>query len=246
MTERTITWLDETTPSFPDVAQALKEPNGLLAAGGNLSVATLLTAYRHGIFPWFNPGEPILWWCPDPRMVVYPDQMHVSRSLARVLKRGHFQVSCDRAFKQTIAACAEPRFYTTDTWISRDMIAAYQELHRLGHAHSIEVWRADQLVGGLYGVAIGQVFFGESMFSRENNASKVAFAWLCQNLHRWGFQLIDCQVHSPHLESLGGLMISRNRFAGLLNRYCQTSPSSANWTLEWQWNDPSNDFTEKH
>ncbi|WP_263079150.1 leucyl/phenylalanyl-tRNA--protein transferase [Endozoicomonas sp. Mp262] len=246
MTERIIAWLDETDPSFPDTGSALTDPNGLLAAGGNLSAATLLAAYRHGVFPWFNKGEPILWWSPNPRMVIYPDKLHISRSLAKLLKKNSYKVTCDRAFHQVIKACSAPRSYTRETWITEEMIEAYHSLHTLGHAHSVEVWENDQLVGGLYGVAIGQVFFGESMFSKKNNASKVAFAWLCKHLLQWQIKLVDCQVYSPHLESLGGITIPRDQFVELIGRYCQALPSGANWNFEWQWNDLSNDITKKY
>ena len=214
-----IPWLTRTN-SFPPVETALTEPNGLLAAGGDLSAERLLAAYRLGIFPWYSPGEPLLWWSPDPRMVLYPGEVKISRSLARSLKRPDYEVRLDSAFARIIAACAEPREDGAGTWINAEMRSAYQRLHQLGYAHSVETWvgREDQkaLVGGLYGVAIGRVFFGESMFSRVSDASKVALAHLCRLLERRGFVVIDCQMTTAHLVSLGAREIPRQEFvAGL-------------------------------
>jgi leucyl/phenylalanyl-tRNA--protein transferase len=200
----------------------MAEPNGLLAIGGDLSPARLLAAYRRGIFPWYGPGQPILWWCPDPRAVLYPDSVRISRSLAKVLRRGRLQVTVDRDFDAVVQACAEPRPGQDGTWITRQMATAYGRLHRLGVAHSVEVREQDRLVGGLYGVALGEVFFGESMFSRVPDASKVALVALA----RMGFRLIDCQVPSAHLARLGAKEISRATFLAQLRDWCE-SPAVA-------------------
>ncbi len=217
-----LTLLDPDDPRqpFPPPAEALEEPNGLLAVGGDLSPKRLLQAYRLGIFPWYNPGEPILWWSPDPRLVLFPERLKVSRSLRKVLRRGEFQVSFDRAFEAVIDGCAAPRPYETETWITPEMRAAYVTLHRLGHAHSVECWYRGELAGGLYGVAIGQVFYGESMFYRRSDASKVAFVTLVEHLRRWRYRLIDCQVHTRHLQRFGAEEIPRARFTALLRRHC--------------------------
>lgn len=211
-------WITQYSPpgAFPDTDFALDEPNGLLAAGGDLSPERLLCAYRKGIFPWFSDGQPILWWSPNPRAVLYPEAFHVSRSLKRVLHRGVFQVTQDFAFSKVIRLCGGPRAVQDGTWITAEMIAAYTHLHRLGHAHSIECWREGRLVGGLYGVAIGSVFFGESMFSIESNASKVALAALCDQ----SYAIIDCQLPSDHLMRLGAVKTSRKAFLALLDRWC--------------------------
>ena len=207
-------WLDPRQPSqpFPDPAGALPDPNGLLAIGGDLSPVRLLNAYREGIFPWFNPDEPILWWSPDPRCVFVPSQVHISHSLAKRIRQCDYAVSFDRAFAQTLAACAGPRRAGRGTWLGPEMRAAYQTLHRSGVAHSIEVWRDGALIGGLYGIAIGRIFFGESMFSSATDASKLALVHLAQQLHDWGFPLIDCQVASPHLLTLGATTMRRADF----------------------------------
>lgn len=207
-----IPWLHPLRHEFPPVDQALKNPDGLLAAGGDLSAERILTAYRQGIFPWFNPDEPILWWSPDPRCVLFPDQLHVSRSLRKALRKQAFRVTFDTAFEDVIKACAAPRAYASGTWISPDMQHAYCRLHWLGHAHSVEVWQGDELVGGLYGLALGGAFFGESMFSTRSNSSKIGFVYLVEHLQKWGYALIDCQVYSDHLASLGALEIPRQRF----------------------------------
>ena len=201
---------------FPPVETALAEPNGLLAMGGDLSAERLLDAYRHGIFPWFNPGEPILWWSPDPRMVLAPDAIRVSRSLAKRIRNGGFEVRVDTAFGDVMRACAEPREGTGGTWISPAMVAAYTRLHQAGCAHSVETWRDGRLAGGLYGVAIGRMFYGESMFSREPDASKVALVCLARQLQRWGFGLIDCQMETAHLASLGAHTMPRTAFTARL------------------------------
>ncbi len=209
---------------FPPVNQALDEPDGLLAVGGNLSPELLLTAYQRGIFPWYSEGQPILWWSPDPRAVLFPDHLHISRSLAKTLRRGVYRSTLDHCFDGVIAGCAEARPSQDGTWITPEMIRAYTQLAELGHAHSIEVWEGERLVGGLYGVSIGRVFFGESMFSRCADASKVALVKLVETLESGGYRLIDCQMYSPHLETLGAELIPRLDFIALLQRWCNETP----------------------
>ncbi len=221
-----LTWLSKDSLSFPPLARALREPDGLLAAGGDLRPERILAAYRHGCYPWYQQGQPILWWSPDPRFVLLPDELHISRSLGKVLRRQIFEVSYDQAFDRVIDACAGPRSYADGTWITDAMRQAYQQLHRLGHAHSAEVWQAGELVGGLYGLCIGQVFFGESMFSHVDNASKTAFAHLVPDLKRWGIRLIDCQMQTRHLASFGGRAIDRQTFAEQLAQLVE-QPNSA-------------------
>ncbi len=223
-----LTWLQRDSLDFPPLNKALREPNGLLAAGGDLRPERLIQAYRHGCFPWFQDGQPILWWSPDPRTVLLPDELHVSRSLAKVLRQGRYQVSFDQAFAEVIRACAAPRSYAAETWITSPMQDAYLELHKSGIAHSVEVWRDGELVGGLYGLAMGQLFFGESMFSRADNASKVGFVTLVERLKAWGFVLIDCQMPTEHLLSLGARTISRDEFARYLSRHLD-QPNRAEW-----------------
>lgn len=223
-----LTCLQRDSLSFPPLERALREPNGLLAVGGDLSAERLIQAYRHGCFPWYQAGQPILWWSPNPRTVLLPQELHVSRSLRKTLRQERFQVSLDRDFSAVIQACACPRDYADGTWITPEMQAAYRELHRRGIAHSVEVWQNDNLVGGLYGLAIGQLFFGESMFSHVDNASKVGFATLVRRLEQWGFVLIDCQMPTQHLQSLGARSISRSEFADYLKRYLD-QPSTADW-----------------
>jgi len=207
-----IPWLESTTP-FPPLASALIDPNGLLAAGADLSPERLMAAYQRGIFPWFSPGQPILWWSPDPRMVLEPSALKISRSLAKTLRHADYTVRLDTAFDQVIAACATtPRYGQSGTWITTEMIAAYQQLHRQGIAHSVETWHNDNLVGGLYGIAIGGAFFGESMFSHRTDASKIALAHLCAFLDARGFGIIDCQMETSHLASLGAQPIPRDVF----------------------------------
>jgi len=205
---------------FPEVSSALRNPDGLLAIGGDLEPATLLTAYRRGIFPWYSEGQPLLWWSPDPRCVLEPDQVRINRSLARTLKRNTFKVSFNQAFADVVRGCSAPRGDDTGTWITTDMAAAYLRLHHLGHALSCECWHEGELAGGLYGVVIGKVFFGESMFSRKTDASKVALVRLAQLLRQRRFRLIDCQIHSPHLERLGAKSMARDDFVGILKHYC--------------------------
>lgn len=211
--------LDDHAPDrFPDPHGALDEPNGLLAFGGDLSALRLLTAYAHGIFPWFNEGEPILWWSPDPRCVFHTDTLRPNRSLRRALKGTAWQVSVNRAFRQVMQACAEPRAGQDGTWIGPAMIEAYDALHAMGYAHSVEVWDADQLIGGLYGVSIGQLFCGESMFSAASGGSKLALCALAALLREWGFPLIDAQVSNPHLLGLGAVEMPRDMFLSQVTR----------------------------
>lgn len=203
--------------SFPPPHLAIKE--GLLAVGGDLSPERLLLAYRNGIFPWYSEGEPILWWSPDPRLVLYPGELRISRSLRRVIKRKRFHITFDEAFEDVIQACAgAKRSYGEGTWITVEMKAAYCEFHRQGHAHSVEAWQDEKLVGGLYGVSIGRAFFGESMFSRVSNASKVAFATFVENLKQLNFELIDCQVRTDHLIRFGAREVSRKVFLEQLEK----------------------------
>lgn len=223
-----LAWLDRDTLDFPPLEQALREPNGLLAAGGDLRPERLIAAYRHGCFPWYQDGQPLLWWSPDPRTVLFPGELHVSRSLAKFMRQQSLRVTFDQAFADVIAACAGPRQDTDGTWITQPMQRAYLRLHELGIAHSVEVWQADQLVGGLYGLAMGRLFFGESMFSHTSNASKVGFVTLVRHLQAWGFVLIDCQMPTRHLESLGARAISRADFATFLQRHLDP-PSAATW-----------------
>ncbi len=212
-----IVWLEDNDYEFPPVAQALAEPDGLLAAGGMLSTEILLKAYRHGVFPWYSDGQPILWWSPDPRCVLFPEKLKISRSLRKTLNRNVFAIRQDTAFSDVMRSCAKPRKHESGTWITRDMVGAYTRLHEQGYAHSIECWQEGKLVGGLYGVALGKVFYGESMFSFVTDASKVALAYLCDTIQP---KLIDVQVWSEHMESLGAEMIPRSRFIELLDRYC--------------------------
>jgi leucyl/phenylalanyl-tRNA--protein transferase len=225
-------WLDPYNDNqpFPNPERALTEPDGLLAVGGNLSPQRLLRAYRHGIFPWYSKGQPILWWSPDPRTVLFPHCINISRSLRKTLRRNLFSVTMDHAFEQVIQCCSEPRQDDTGTWLTAEMKAAYKHLHRLGYAHSVEIWSDHQLSGGLYGIAIGRVFFGESMFSRANDASKVALVCLCRQLQQWGYALIDCQMHTQHLIRMGAEDIPRSQFLSLLERYCPLPGQTGCWT----------------
>ena len=222
-----LTWLTRDSLNFPPLNKALNEPNGLLAAGGDLTPERLIQAYRHGCFPWYQDGQPILWWSPDPRTVLLPDELHVSRSLAKLMRQGRYQVSFDTDFASVIAACAAPRDYADGTWITNSMQAAYRELHHRGIAHSVEVRQAGELVGGLYGLAMGRLFFGESMFSRADNASKVGFVTLVERLREAGFVLIDCQMPTDHLHSLGARAISRREFADYLSCHLDHSCDAA-------------------
>ena len=232
-----IPWLRAADP-FPPLQRALGEPNGLLAAGGDLSLPRLLEAYRRGIFPWFSAGEPILWWSPDPRMVLFPDEFKVSRSLKKRLARADYEVRADTAFARVMAECAAPRPGAGGTWISAAMVAAYGALHEAGHAHSVETWMQGEhgleLAGGLYGVAIGRAFYGESMFARRSDASKIALAHLVRFLAARGFGVIDCQMNTSHLASLGAREIPRRDFAALLDRLTGEPGVPGKWTLEFR------------
>ena len=221
-------WLDGDTP-FPPLSRALTSPNGLLAAGGDLSPQRLLQAYSQGIFPWYNPGEPILWWSPDPRMVLIPQQLRVTRSLAKVLRNRSYEIRVDTAFREVMTACAAPRDAEGGSWIGPEIIDGYCELHQLGHAHSIETWIDGELAGGLYGVALGKMFYGESMFARRNDASKIAFVHLVQKLQQWGFGMIDCQMFTHHLHSFGAQLIPRTQFAATLKLLIAEEPMFKPW-----------------
>ncbi len=223
-----LTWLKRDDLSFPPLEMALREPNGLLAAGGDLRPERLLAAYRHGCFPWYQEGQPLLWWSPDPRTVLFPDELHVSRSLRKRMRHGDYRVTFDKAFAEVIQGCAGPRSYADGTWITTPMQDAYVRLHEMGVAHSVEVWQQGQLVGGLYGLAMGELFFGESMFSRATDASKVGFVTLVERLREWGFALIDCQMPTRHLESFGARSIPRAAFAEALAMHLDR-PSAADW-----------------
>lgn len=222
-----IVWLSErdSPDAFPPVERALREPDGLLAAGGDLSPTRLLAAYRRGIFPWYSPGQPILWWCPDPRAVLIPQELRTTRSLAKSIRNKEMQTRIDTDFEAVIEACGSEEIRPGGTWLSPEMRAAYLRLHQLGHAHSVETWVGDRLVGGLYGVAIGSVFFGESMFSRERDASKVALRRLCDHLVDRGFHMIDCQMATAHLMSLGARLLPRADFIASLERYASLDAS---------------------
>ncbi len=226
-----IPWLTENTP-FPPVTQALHTPNGLLAASSELSPERLLAAYHNGIFPWFSPGDPVLWWSPDPRMILVPQEFKVSASLAKVIRNSDYQLRTDTAFEQVMRACSQPHAGQQGTWIDERIISAYCALHHQGYAHSVETWIDGKLVGGLYGIAIGQMFYGESMFSHRSNASKIALAHLARQLARWQSELpmptrggmIDCQMSTPHLASLGGKEIPRNEFVARLKELVNCTP----------------------
>lgn len=226
-----LTLLDPDKPNqdFPPIIKALKDPNGLIAVGGCLSSDRLLNAYRQGIFPWYNDDEPILWWTPDPRLVLFPEQLIISQSLRKSLRKQKFTVTIDQAFEQVIDACAQPRKDENGTWITNEIATSYTKLHHLGFAHSAEAWFEGELVGGLYGVTIGQMFFGESMFHKMTDASKVAFVTLVEQLKSWDYRLIDCQVHSPHLASLGAVNLNRDKFKSLIDKYCEAPASILAW-----------------
>jgi len=223
-------WLSDDDP-LPPVDGALRRPNGLLAAGGGLSVRRLVDAYSRGCFPWFSEGEPVLWWSPDPRMVLVPAELHVPKSLARRMRRGDVTVTSDLAFADVIAACAEPRDDQGGTWITDEMVAAYLALHAAGHAHSIEAWQDGLLVGGLYGVALGRAFFGESMFTRVPDASKIALVTLVAQLQRWEFGMIDCQMKTQHLARFGAREIPRAAFLRQLDVLVAQDAPPAPWQL---------------
>jgi len=235
-----IPWLDNLKSGFPDPDLALREPNGLLAAGGKLSPDWLLCAYRQGIFPWYEAEQPILWWTPDPRAVLMPDWLHVSKNLHKFLRQKRYSVTMDEDFTAVIRNCAAPRKGSESTWIGADMQSAYITLHETGHAHSVECWSDNELVGGLYGVSIGKVFFGESMFSLCPNASKIAFVYLVRQLQEWGFRLIDCQQDSPHLRTLGARNIARAQFLRILDRECRHAATVGCWRLDWSYDECGN------
>ena len=210
---------------FPPLDQALRDPPGLLAAGGDLSPTRLLAAYQRGVFPWYSAQQPILWWSPDPRMVLFPNEFNLSRSLSKTIRNGPFITQVDTAFEATIRECAAPRRSGPETWLNEEMIGAYEQLYALGYGHSIETYHGDRLVGGLYGIRLGSIFFGESMFSRESDASKVAMARLVEECRARDIQVIDCQVASSHLASLGAREVSRNDFVALLKRHARLEPN---------------------
>lgn len=226
-----IVWLSEmdNVDAFPPVDQALKDPEGLVAAGGDLSPERLQAAYRRGIFPWYSRGQPILWWSPDPRTVLVPMELKVSRSLAKSIRNAGLTVRFDTAFADVIAACGDRKHRAEGTWIVREMRTAYCKLHDLGLAHSVEVWRGSELVGGLYGVALGRIFYGESMFSRVTDASKVALKYLCDELIRRDFVLIDCQMATPHLMSLGAKLVPREDFIVTIASHAKPPDPVGNW-----------------
>ena len=227
-----ISLLPKGKPVFPEYELALKEPDGLLAAGGLLNVEWLKEAYTKGIFPWFNSDEQeILWWCPSERAILYPGEMHVSRSLKKVLKRDLFHVAYDHNFKEVLENCSLRNDSSEGTWITESMKNAYNEMHKAGFAHSVEVTLEGELVGGVYGVALGSMFFGESMFSRVNNASKVALYYLQQKLYEWSFTLIDCQIMNPHLQSLGAIAITRAEFIDLLESNNKKQTKAGSWAI---------------
>ncbi len=226
-----IPWLEPGEP-FPPVDQALAQPNGLLAAGEDLTIPRLLDAYARGIFPWFNDEDPVLWWSPDPRMVLFTDEARVSRSLRKTARSGRFQLTCDQAFAQVMRECAAPRPGQDGTWITPVMLDAYVRLAALGHAHSVEVWEDGILVGGLYGVSLGCMFYGESMFARRSDASKVALVTLARQLQRWGMPVIDCQTATAHLASLGARQVRRGEFLDAVGRLVALAAPVREWKLD--------------
>ena len=228
-----LAWLDDTHPTFPPTTQALSDPNGLLAAGGNLQPSTLLAAYSRGIFPWYSNGQPILWWSPSPRMTLQPSAAHFGRSLRKLAKKHIFEISVDEQFSEVMSHCANIKREGQDgTWITEDILEAYVRLHDAGYAHSIEAWHNDKLVGGLYGVAIGKAFFGESMFSLMSGASKMAFSSLIVQLNAWGYTMVDCQMHTNYLASFGATEIQREKFEKNLTNAIQ--PCATNQSLQNQ------------
>ena len=226
-----ITWLSD-NDDFPPVEQALTEPNGLLAAGDSLSTSRLLAAYSRGIFPWYSDQQPVLWWSPDPRMVLFPDEFRIPRSLAKRLRRRDYEIRVDHSFTEVMRGCAMPRSGEAGTWITGDIIAAYSELHRLGHAHSVETWIDGELAGGLYGVSLGRAFYGESMFARVSDASKIAFAHLVRQLLRWQFGMIDCQMNTAHLARFGAREIRRAEFSRKLTELVNYPKPTVSWQFE--------------
>jgi leucyl/phenylalanyl-tRNA--protein transferase len=235
MALRPLPWLDPGRIEFPPGEAAFDEPPGLLAAGGDLSPERLEAAYAAGIFPWYDDSSPILWWCPDPRAVIRPGEARIGRTLRRRLKRNDYRVTMDEAFEAVIRACAAPRLHAEGTWITEEMIEAYLRLHRRGTAHSVEVWIDDTLAGGLYGVALGRVFFGESMFTRASDASKIAFVHLLGQLGAWNFPLVDCQMPNPHLDRLGVHAMDRRAFLAELPGLVARPGVRAPWHMDWRW-----------
>ncbi|CAN8140541.1 Leucyl/phenylalanyl-tRNA--protein transferase [uncultured Thiomicrorhabdus sp.] len=243
-------WLAPSPVEFPPTEFALVEPDGLLAIGGSLTAEWLLTAYRNGIFPWFNPDDPILWWTPNPRSVLPIKQLKVSRSLRKRWKdkvlTGAWQIKLDTAFSKTMAHCANIERKGQDgTWICTQMLHSYSELHAKGHAHSVEVWEDEQLIGGLYGIGIGKMFYGESMFAKQPDASKIALTALCLQLDIWGFEMVDTQVETEHLNSLGATLIDREKFETNLKKLIQTSFPVKKWQFDIDWQDALNDFLKR-
>lgn len=226
-----IPWLDPQDP-FPPVSSALTEPNGLLAAGADLSVERLVAAYRNGIFPWYGEDQPLLWWSPDPRMVLFPAEFRVARSLRKRLLRRDYELRADTAFEAVMRACAEPRADQSGTWITEEMVAAYGTLHRRGLAHSVETWMGGKLAGGLYGVALGRMFYGESMFTRASDASKIALAHLVRQLERRGCGMIDCQIKTAHLASFGAREIPRAEFMRKLQELVNYPLHTGEWRFD--------------
>ena len=218
--------------NFPHVEHVLREPDGLLAVGGDLSMERLLAAYRRGIFPWYSEGQPILWWSPDPRALLFHDELHISRSLARFIRTSDYRVTLDQQFSAVIKGCAAPRRGEPGTWITPEMNSAFLRLYKLGYAHSVEVWQDEELIGGLYGVCLGRMFYGESMFSRRVNASKLALVYLVRQLARWDFGPLDCQVQSSHLHSLGARGMARREFGQILDRYCAQRSEPTPWRFD--------------
>lgn len=229
---------DPDTP-FPSTSDALDSPNGLLAWGGDLQPGRLLAAYRQGIFPWYSQGQPILWWSPAPRCVIFPGEVYLSTRTRRRYNSGVYRLTADTAFTEVVQGCTEPRGYDSGTWITPEMAEAYGALYQLGHAHCVEVWEDEVLVGGIYGLALGSVFFGESMFSRRTDASKIALVALCRRLHNRGYGMLDCQVCNPHLHSMGGKEISRRSFEDLLVDLLDKPQEHGSWrgvfTFEKRW-----------
>jgi leucyl/phenylalanyl-tRNA---protein transferase len=236
----TLPRLDPANLDFPSVDSALDEPNGLLAFGGDLSSERLLAAYARGIFPWYSQGQPILWWSPDPRMVFATADPHVPKRLKRWLRGCTWTIEADRAFTEVIRRCAESRIDGTGTWITEAMVDAYCRLHALGHAHSVEIRESDELIGGIYGVSIGRMFFGESMFSRRDHASKVALLALCRGLAGHGFSLLDAQVSSDHLQTLGAFVMPRAEFSRRIRELCAQPGTVGSWSTWFERSDSSN------
>ncbi len=231
----TLYWLDSENPDapFPPAHTALNNPNGLLAAGGDLSPERLLKAYPLGIFPWYEKDQPILWWSPNPRCVLAPENINISRSTRKSMRKKQWTVTFDRHFRDVIMFCAGSRRDSKGTWITQEMKDAYNKLHEMGHAHSVEIWNEDMdLIGGLYGVAIGRMFFGESMFSHQSDASKIALVYLAHHLHSWGYPLIDCQLPSPHILSMGAEMMLRREFLSALNTLCAIPGIPSPWQVD--------------